>query len=336
MANRRVFSRIFSVRGRHVDTARRRSSVLMSGAGALGTMLSLVIAGSGATAVAVAPVITHAPRVVTGNPHGNVNTWSAANWSGYAEAGSGFTGVSGSWTVPSVTGGSSSTYSSVWIGVDGFNNNSLIQTGTEEDWYNNAPHYNAWWEILPAAETAISSSAYPVSPGDRMSASIWETTQTASSGGHGFRFSSQHVWAIKIGDTTKGWSFLTAQAYGGAGSSAEWIVEAPQVGGRIAPMAHYSFASTLGLINTPGLGTTTGDFDQAGTITKTMSTSTTTPPAYGGAGLVPNDAGVMIQNGAQVSTPSNPDAASPTNPDSTPGKAYNAAYGATAPAGPNG
>ena len=53
--------------------------------------------------------------------------------------------------------------SSAWIGVDGFNNSNLIQTGTEEDYYSGAAHYNAWWEILPASETALAE----VGPGRR-------------------------------------------------------------------------------------------------------------------------------------------------------------------------
>ena len=309
MANRRVSFRSFTVRGWRDRSARRRSSVLVSAAGIVGTTLSFVIAGSGATAVAVAPVISHAPRVVTGNPHGNVNTWSASNWSGYAETGNGLTGVSGSWTVPSVQSSSSATYSSVWVGVDGFNNSNLIQTGTEEDFYNGAAHYNAWWEILPAAETPLSN---PVSPGDQMSASIYETSATVSTGGRFFH-RTEHVWSITISDSTRNWSFNTQQAYGGSGTSAEWIVEAPQVGGRIATLAHYSFG-TAG-----GLGTTSGDFDGAN-VGHTIGSPAGTP-----AGLVPNDAGVMIQNNAQVSTPSNPDLA---------GTAYNAAYGSTAPLPP--
>jgi len=219
--------------------------------------------------------------------------------------------------VPSVSATSSATYSSVWIGVDGFSNSNLIQTGTEEDYYNGAPHYNAWWEILPAAETAIPTSAYPVAPGDRMSASIDETSAVVTVQQRFHRSIQEHVWNISISDSTKGWTFATPQAYGGPGTSAEWIVEAPQVGGRIAPMAHYTFGSA------GGVGTSVGDFDNAG-ILKTIVSSGS--PAYTGAGLnYANDAGVMIQNNVQVSTPGSPDTAA---------TAYNASYGATAPAAP--
>lgn len=240
------------------------------------------------------------------------DTWSASNWSGYAETGT-YTGVSGTWTVPSVSATSSSTYSSAWIGVDGFNDDDLIQTGTEEDYYSGSAHYDAWWEILPAAETEISPSTYPVSPGDRMSASIYETSATKSSGGrHG---STEHVWDITISDTTKGWKFSTSQAYGGPGTSAEWILEAPEVGSSIATLAHYTI--------TPPAGT--GDFDNAGILTSIVSSGT---PTYTAAGLnYANDSGVMIQKSVQVSTPGDPDTAL---------TAYNVAYGSTIPATPAG
>lgn len=239
------------------------------------------------------------------------STWAASNWSGYAEAGT-FTGVSGTWIVPQVSSTKSATYSSAWIGVDGFNNSNLIQTGTEEDYYNGAAHYNAWWEILPAAETAISTSSYPVSPGDRMSAQIWETSTTVSTGRlrHG---STEHVWQIAISDTTEGWHFQTGQAYNGPGTSAEWILEAPSVGGKIATLNPY-------IINAPA---GVADFDNAGTLSTIAGSSA---PAYKNAGLsYNNDAGAMIQNNVQVSTPGHPDGSS---------NAFNVQYGSNAPAIP--
>jgi hypothetical protein len=295
---------------------RHRVLALCSSLGVLGSMIAFGAVGTaGVAAGAAAPTITNYPRV--GVPwHGQYNTWSASNWSGYAETGT-YTGVSGSWTVPAVSATSSSTYSSAWIGVDGFNDNNLIQTGTEEDFYNGAAHYDAWWEILPAAETEISPSAYRITPGDRMSASIYETSQTTGGGGGFFHRQSQveHVWDIRIADTTKGWSFSTSQGYNGAGSSAEWVLEAPEVGGRIATLAHYTIAPPAGL----------GDFDNAGILTGTVSSGT---PTYTPAGLnYQNDSGTMVQNGAQVSTPGDPDTAL---------TAFDAGYGSAVPPTPAG
>jgi hypothetical protein len=189
--------------------------------------------------------------------------------------------VTGAWVVPSVAASRKATYSSQWVGIDGFNNSSLIQTGTEADYYNGAAHYAAWWEILPAAETVIPSIA--VHPGDRMTASI-----TKGSGSS---------WTITITNTTTARSFSTVKTYTGPGTSAEWIEEAPSLGGHVATLARYSSPDT---------------FD---------------PGTANGAnpGLTAADGGVMIQKNVQVSTPSVPDR-------DTDG--FNMAYGRTAPAAP--
>jgi hypothetical protein len=147
--------------------------------------------------------------------------------------------------VPSVSPTRGSSYSSAWVGIDGFTNSNLIQTGTESDYYNGSAHYNAWWEILPAAETPISSFA--VHPGDVMSATI-----TKGSGSS---------WTITIKDVTNGGSFTTTQTYTGPGTSVEWIEEAPTVGGRVATLAHYSSPDTFdpGTANGANPGLTAAD-----------------------------------------------------------------------------
>ncbi len=290
----------------------RRTIALIAG----GTASLLVAPATIGAATVAAPVITHGAvaGVHASSSFGSsATTWSSSNWSGYAETGT-FTGVSGTWTVPAVTATSSASYSSAWIGVDGFNDSNLIQTGTEEDYYSGAAHYDAWWEILPAAETEISPTTYAVAPGDRMSASIYKTTSTVTTGS-GRRRTTENVWVVTISDTTKGWSFTTSQGYAGAGTSAEWIMEAPEVNGRIATLAHYSVSAPAGQ----------GDFDNAGILTSVVSSGT---PTYTPAGLnYANDSGVMVQNNVQVSTPGTPDTAA---------SAFNFNYGSTVPAAPAG
>jgi hypothetical protein len=286
---------------------------LLSAVGIAGS--AMVVAASAAPAGAAGPStpsITNFPRQALSPHFGIHETWAASNWSGYAETGT-YTGVSATWTVPTVTSSTSATYSSAWIGVDGFNNSDLIQTGTEEDYYSGAAHYNAWWEILPASETALPTS-YPIGAGDRMSASIYETSSTVTTGFF-FRRSTEHVWDITISDSTRGWSYTTKQGYNGPGTSAEWVVEAPEVGNKIATLAHYTITPPAGI----------GDFDNTGVLSAVVSTGT---PTYAGANLnYQNDSGVMIQNGAQVSTPGDPD---------VPLTGFNAAYGSALPATPAG
>ena len=90
-----------------------------------------------------------------GRPTGDSTTVpidnESTNWSGYVDVGTGarFTGISGSWTVPTV-GPSPSSASSTWVGIDGDTNASLIQAGTEQDWGPQGVLYYAWYEMLPA------------------------------------------------------------------------------------------------------------------------------------------------------------------------------------------
>jgi hypothetical protein len=305
-----------------VKKARRLSAaavasvaVLTASAGVLAGVLDTPGAG------ASVGVITHAVRdAAAGHARGTTATWAASNWSGYAETGT-YTSVSGNWTVPTVTAGATTSqggffrhttnawYSSTWLGIDGFNNSDLIQTGTEQDFYSGVAHYSAWWEILPASETVISK---PVAAGDAMSATIAETstTENVSTGRHG-QTVAEHVWKITLADTTENWSFSIDEAYNGPGASAEWIEEAPEVNGAIATLTHYAF---------PAGAAAAGDFNGA-------QVGTAIGGALSGAGLnYANDSGVMIQNNAQVSTPGQED--QPAE------QAYNALYGASAPAPP--
>ncbi len=253
------------------------SSVLAVGCLLSAPMISPASASSGA--VAHAPRIKLKPsRTTAASGYG----WASSNWSGYALSGSAgqYNNITGSWVVPAVQPSKGSTYSSSWIGIDGFNNSSLIQTGTEQDYYNGSTHYDAWWEILPAAETVITNMT--VKPGDHMTASI-------KNDGNG-------DWTITINNVTENESFTTTQAYSGPAASAEWIQEAPTIGGHVATLANY--------------GQTTFD---PGTVNGVNP------------GLVIADGGVMIQHRKQVSTPSAPDS-------DTDG--LNVAYGSTAPSAP--
>jgi hypothetical protein len=186
--------------------------------------------------------VVHHPRV----PARAVTNagWASSNWSGYAKAGR-YTKATAAWVVPGVARSTKATYDSQWVGIDGFNNSNLIQTGTETDYYNGSAHYGAWWEILPAAETVIPSIT--VHPGDHMTASI-----TKGSGSS---------WTITIKDVTTNQTFTTVKTYTGPGTSVEWIEEAPSVGGHVATLARYTSPDTFdpGTANGVNPGLTAAD-----------------------------------------------------------------------------
>jgi hypothetical protein len=148
--------------------------------------------------------------------------WSSKNWSGYTVTGrkGAFNRISGEWIVPYVKPTHKSTYSSAWIGIDGFKNSSLIQTGTGHEFVNGIARYYAWWEILPDAETVIPLSVYP---GDHMKGTITKISHTK--------------WSITLRNLSRNWTFRTLQRYSGPQTSGEWIMEAPEVDGSIAKLA---------------------------------------------------------------------------------------------------
>jgi hypothetical protein len=257
---------------------------------------SLVLAGLALGPASVASsgtVLTLHPDHLaahSGGASSAASGWESLNWSGYAVTGSGFTAITGQWKVPAAGPSFGASYSAAWAGIDGFNDNSLIQTGTEQDFYRGSPHYAAWWTTSAQGfvEQAITE---PVAAGDPMSATISETNPATSS------------WTITLVDTSvsHGWTFTKTVTYTGPGTSAEWIMEAPTIGNRIATLTRYQSPMTF------DPGTVNG----------------TTP------GLVAGDGGTMVvqnrRNYSVVSVPSAPD----TDQDG-----FNVSYGSSAPPAP--
>src|SRR5438034_649359 len=75
---------------------------------------------------------------------------TSTNWSGYgAETNlstpqiNAVSDVRGSWVVPSVTG-TSTAYSSFWVGIDGYSSSTVEQIGTDSDLSGSTPVYYAW------------------------------------------------------------------------------------------------------------------------------------------------------------------------------------------------
>jgi hypothetical protein len=153
------------------------------------------------------------------------SSWYSTNWSGYAVTGSNVTFVQGSWVVPKVTGSRSTTaYSSFWVGIDGFNSNTVEQIGTDSDVQRGKPAYYAWYEFYPSAMVEISTIA--VSPGDVMLANVTYVTGS--------------TFTVSITDTTKGQSFSTQGSVSNAArSSVEWIAEAPSSYFGVLPLANF-------------------------------------------------------------------------------------------------
>jgi hypothetical protein len=139
-----------------------------------------------------------------------LGTAESTNWSGYASYGSTFTAVQGNWIQPASDCESSTkhhyTLAAFWVGLDGYEDNTVEQTGTEADCEGPKPIYHAWWELYPKSSVAIE---HPVKPGDRMHAQVTQDE-------------------LVLEDLTAGWTFKQSFLPGSLQfGSAEWIAEAP-------------------------------------------------------------------------------------------------------------
>jgi hypothetical protein len=145
--------------------------------------------------------------------HGIRNQEESSNWSGYAATGSdgSFSSVSSNWTEPTATcNDDGDEYAAFWVGLDGFNSDSVEQTGTDSDCDGGTPDYYGWYEMYPADPVYYDN---PVYPGDSMSASVSVNGDT---------------YTLVLTDNTQGWNQTqTITESGLSDSSAEVITEAP-------------------------------------------------------------------------------------------------------------
>ncbi len=148
----------------------------------------------------------------------------STNWSGYADTGSGFSTVAGSWTEPSVSCTSTTSLAAFWVGIDGYSSSSVEQDGTLAECYRRTAYYYTWWEMYPANSIQVVGST--LLPGDSITASV---VRSGSS------------YTLKVTDSTHpADSFTTTQSCSGcANSSAEWIAEAPSGSSGVYPLAHF-------------------------------------------------------------------------------------------------
>ncbi len=150
----------------------------------------------------------------------------SGNWSGYADTGSGFSKVTGSWKEPSATcSGSTTSLAAFWVGIDGYSSDSVEQDGTLIECYLGTAYQFSWWEMYPTNDIQVVGES--VAAGDSISASV---VRSGSS------------YTLKVTDSTHtANSFTTTQTCSGcANSSAEWIAEAPSGSSGPYPLTHFS------------------------------------------------------------------------------------------------
>lgn len=142
----------------------------------------------------------------------------STDWAGYvATPDAPVTSVSATWTVPSATCGTETTWLGSWLGVDGAEAQGpgtklLFQVGVYSYCVDGEQQNEAWWEAYPGPANALGT----VHTGDSISASVVRTN-----GG----------WTWSVADTTTGASYQSGQpvGYSGPAGTADWIVEDPGI-----------------------------------------------------------------------------------------------------------
>jgi hypothetical protein len=163
-----------------------------------------------ASALAALPAAGVAASPVEGRLHAGRGTAFSTNWSGYAAYGTTFESASGSWTQPPANCETVAPHqyaiAAFWVGLDGWESNTVEQTGTESDCSGNKAVYRAWYELYPERGFLLGGK---VEAGDALHVEVTQGTLT-------------------LADSTQGWvaeeHFLPGSL---AFSSADWIAEAP-------------------------------------------------------------------------------------------------------------
>jgi hypothetical protein len=168
---------------------------------------------------------------------GSFTTVTSSNWAGYASTKGPFTKVSATWVQPAVKCGSATTYASFWVGLDGFNSNTVEQTGTLAVCSGGHASYSGWVEFFPSSPKYFSAT---VKAGDVFHASVTE------SGG---------VFTTKLNNATRQWTAIARKTMTAQRSSAEIIAEAPSTGSTVLPLANFgTMKFTNALVNGATIG----------------------------------------------------------------------------------
>jgi hypothetical protein len=173
-------------------------------------------AASAAVNPAAAETVLHpgGPMIQSGAAAGSQPTTVSENWSGYAATSKKqFTYVHSTWVEPAITcPGVPNQWTSNWVGLDGFNDQTVEQDGTFAHCGGSGdttPKYEAWYEMYPANSVNV----FAVHAGDIIDASV-----TYANG----------EFSLTVSDLTTGKTATdTATCSSCARASAEWIIERP-------------------------------------------------------------------------------------------------------------
>lgn len=173
---------------------------LTIGLASLAIVVPGLLAASPAVSAATATALTHGPARSTAH--------SDQTWSGYAVLGGGpYTSITGSWNIPKMDCSNGPGDASPWIGIDGWNDDTVEQIGIDLDCKSGTPSYHPWVEMYPGPSHYFKDT---VDAGDTLTASV---NVSGSS------------WVLTESDLNTGWTKTFDETGTDKLSSAEAIIE---------------------------------------------------------------------------------------------------------------
>jgi hypothetical protein len=155
-----------------------------------------------------------------------IKTVMGSNWCGYAAMTNfdfptvnSVKEVKGSWKVPKLSTRKNNTQMDMFIGIDGFSNQTIELIGTAHDIVDGKQVNYAWFHIYPANSHSIKIKHFPVDVGDTLEAKV--------------RYLKDGFFEMVIKNCSKGITFVVPKKYTknvtAERTSAQWIVEAPTI-----------------------------------------------------------------------------------------------------------
>jgi Peptidase A4 family len=158
------------------------------------------------------------------------------NWSGYADHGAAgtFSSVSATWRQPGTVCSPEQELTAFWVGLDGFDNQTVEQDGTLSYCFEGAAYYYTWWELFPGGSVTVGST---VQPGDLITASVHRSGTN---------------YTLSLTDVNHpANSFSTVQSCTTCeNDSAEWIAERPAFSIGITPLTFFRSWNVVGATQT--------------------------------------------------------------------------------------
>jgi hypothetical protein len=189
--------------------------------------------GSAVHTVAGHPVNPGGPMISASGPGGATpnagsnGVQQSPNWAGYAVSGrnGAFRSVSAAWVQPRANcrGVADQRLAAAWVGLDGFSDHMVEQTGADSDCNGSRPTYSGWYEMFPAPPVFFRNV---LRPGDHMSASV--------------TFRGTRTFILVLSDSTRHWvQRIIKNEARRHRSSAEFIEEAPSTQTGVLPLADF-------------------------------------------------------------------------------------------------